>query len=77
MALATQIYKLKPKQIKQLADTMLNASIVYQTGGNWREIIRRAKQRKVGLLRRIYDMLQHATQDEFDIMAASLASTAN
>lgn len=41
-------------------------SLAYETNGDWREIIRRAKQRKVGLLRRVYDLLQTATREEIE-----------
>jgi hypothetical protein len=52
---------------------MLDTSIAFETDGDWREIIRRAKQRKVGLLLRIYELLLTATREEIDAMARSLA----
>jgi hypothetical protein len=73
MTLTNQLHNLNPKQLKHLSATMLDTSIAFETDGDWREIIRRAKQRKVGLLLRIYELLLTATREEIDAMARSLA----
>lgn len=70
--LSTQLHRLKPAQIQELAGTMLEASIGHAGGGHWQETFRRAKQRKVGLMRRIYDLLQTATAEEIEGMTKAL-----
>ena len=74
MSLATQVYKLNQTQVKHAVHTMLDASLVKETGGNWREIFRRAKhQYPFGRLHRIYALLENATETEIETMSASLA----
>jgi len=57
VSLTSQLPKLTTEQLKSLADAMLDASLAYESGQNWRPILLRARSRKVGLMRRIYDML--------------------
>ncbi len=52
---------------------MLNASIAFETGGNYREVFRRAKQRKIGVLRRIYELLENASYEEIENLSKSLS----
>ena len=74
MSLTSQLKNLSPQQIKSLSDTMLNASIAFETGGNYREIFRRAKQRKIGLMRRIYELLEQAPYEDIENLSKSLAA---
>lgn len=55
---------------------MLDASLAHETGGNAKEIFRRAKQRKVGRQRRIIELLENATKPEIDRLSANLAEYA-
>jgi len=72
MSLASQLPNLNETQLKSLADTMLNAGIAFENGGDHKEIFRRARIRHIGLMRRIYTLLEHASRDEIDVMAKKL-----
>jgi len=73
MSLTSQLPQLNDSQLKSLCDTLLTAAMVYENDGNYREIFRRAKYRHLGLMRRIYELLQHATRDEIDALSNSLS----
>lgn len=66
MRLTNQLKNLSPAQIKSLSDTMLAASIAFESGGHYREIFRRAKFQRIGLMRRIYELLEHASYQEIE-----------
>ena len=73
MSLTSQLKNLNDKQLKSMCDTMLNASIAFENGGNYREIFRRAKQGRVGLVQRIYESLEQAEPNEIEALSNSLA----
>lgn len=73
MSLTSQLKNLNDKQLKSMCDTMLTASIAFENGGNYREIFRRAKQGRIGLVRRIYESLEQAEPKEIEALASSLA----
>jgi hypothetical protein len=75
MALANQICQLSEKQLMEVYGVMLEAGITNEFCGNYREIFRRAKHRRVGRMRRIYETLEQAAPD--DIKAVSQALTEN
>ena len=72
LRLTNQLKNLSPEQIKSLSDTMLNASIAFETGGNYKEIFRRARNRSIGLMKRIYELLLNATQEEIENLSRNL-----
>ena len=51
---------------------MLNASIAFEAGGNYKEIFRRARNRSIGLMKRIYELLLNATQEEIENLSRNL-----
>ena len=73
MSLTNQLNNLNAAQLKSLSNTMLSAGIAHENDKNPREIFRRAKYRHVGLMHRIYELLQHASHDEIEAMTKSLA----
>ncbi len=74
MSLTTQVFQLKPDEVKEACSVMLNASIALENNGNWREIFRRAKHKhSAGRLRRIYALLEKAQAEDIDSMSKSLA----
>lgn len=75
--LTTQIKDLKRSQLHELHSTMLDACTAAELGGDWREIFRRAKHRKVGRLRRIYELLQSADRQDMASMAWTLTEHLN
>lgn len=72
MSLARQIPNLSTEQLKAVHACLVEAGIAYEAGGNWREIFRRAKQRKVGLVRRIYELMEKADRHGIDRMTQAL-----
>jgi len=73
MNLASHIENLNATQLKSLSDTIANAGIAVENGGSYREIFRRGKLRRVGLTRRIYEMLEHASLEEIENLTKSMA----
>ena len=57
MSLVDDVYRLHPHQVKEACDVMLTASIALEVGTDWRIHFIRAKNRSVGRLRRIFDVL--------------------
>ena len=72
MNLTNQLKDLDAMQIKSLNSTILDASIAYEAGGNYREIFRRAKCRRVGLMRSIFEMLEQVPEAEIENLSRSL-----
>ena len=72
MSLTSQITELNDVQLHSLHNTMLDACTALELGGDWREIFRRAKNRHVGRMHRIYDLLYHAKSHEIDRAARHL-----
>ncbi|WP_367154694.1 hypothetical protein [Methylomonas sp. HYX-M1] len=73
MSLTSQLPHLNATQLRSLSSTLLNASLAHENGGNPREIFRRAKYRHIGLMQRIYELLQHASHAEIDQLSKHIA----
>lgn len=74
MSLTSQVFQLKPHEVKEACGVMLDASLALENKGNWREIFRQAKHKHfAGRLRRIYALLEKAKPEDIEQMAASLA----
>ena len=74
MSLTSQVFQLKPHEVREACDVMLNASLALENGSNWREIFRRGKHsRPTGRLHRIYALLEKAEPEDIERMASSLA----
>jgi hypothetical protein len=67
--LSNQLKALKTAQILELHDVLVTACTAAELDGDWREVFRRAKNRKVGRMRRIYELLYNA--DKADIHRAA------
>jgi hypothetical protein len=74
MSLTEQIANLNDVQIHSLHNTLLDACTAMELGGNWREVFRRAKQRHIGLMKRIYELLHQAQPDDIDRAANHLTA---
>jgi hypothetical protein len=72
MSLTEQIANLNDVQIHSLHNTLLDACTAMELDGNWREIFRRAKNRHVGLMKRIYELLHQAQPDDINRAAGHL-----
>jgi len=72
MSLQAAILRLKPDQVKELADTMYDACIAMEAGGCYTEVFRRAKHRRVGCMRKMYERLEKATPKQLERMAGHL-----
>lgn len=72
MSLQTAILRLKPEQVQELADIMYDACIAMEAGGCYTEVFRRAKHRKVGSMRKMYERLEKATPKQISRMADHL-----
>ena len=72
MSLVNAVLRLKPEQVKELADTMHTAAIAMEVGGNYQEVFRRAKQRRVGCMRKMYERMEKATPKQLSRMADHL-----
>jgi hypothetical protein len=75
MQLANQFKNLSRTQFKCLSLAVLDASIAYEGGGNYREIFRRAKLRRNGLMRQVFESLENAPQEEIECLSKSLNKT--
>lgn len=60
MSLTNQIANLSDAQLHDLHNALLDACTAMEMGGNWREVFRRARYRRVGRMRRIYELLYNA-----------------
>lgn len=72
MSLTTQLAKMNDTQIHALHNVMLDAGIAFETGGDWREIFRIAKNKHHGLQGRVYALLYSAKRDEIDNLTKRL-----
>ena len=73
--LTRTIRVLKPQQIRELYGVMLDAAVAHEITGCHRDVFRRAKYRKVGALRRVYETLEHASYKQIEAMSRSLEDT--
>ena len=60
MTLSDQISILSTDKLKRVKDTMAEAGIAIEIGGNWKMIFKRAKNRRTGLERKIYELLENS-----------------
>lgn len=72
MSLIAAVARLKPEQVKELVDVMLDACIVAESGGGHKETFRRAKNRRVGTMRKMYARMETATPAQIDRVADRL-----
>jgi hypothetical protein len=72
MSLQAAVFRLKPDQVKELADTMYEACVAMELGGSYKEVFRRAKHRKVGSMRKMYERMEKATPRQISSMADHL-----
>ena len=72
MDLIHEFDKLNDTQVRSLNDTLLNAGIAFENGVDYCEFFRRAKYRHIGLLQRIYKMLEKATPENIETSSKSL-----
>lgn len=70
--LSTQTRQLTHDQVKEVKNVLLEACTAMELGGDWREVFRRARNRRVGRMRRIYDMLYEADIKAIDMAAQTL-----
>lgn len=64
-----------PENIRNdIYNVMLNAAIIHEPNGNWRLYISKEKNKKVGLTKKIFERIQHATPDAMNILINALAS---
>ena len=75
--LATRINQLKPAQVNRLKDTLQFAAMAFYNGKDYREIFRREKHQSVGFEKKIYELLQTATEAEINYMTAVLIGEIN
>ena len=64
MSLEAAILRLKVEQVREVADVIYDACIAVEAGGTYTEVFRRAKQRKVGSMRKIYERLEKTTPSQ-------------
>lgn len=67
--LMLMVAMLKPEKVKEFASTLYEACLAMEAGGDYHEVFRRAKQRKVGALRRLYQRMEHSTRGELERIA--------
>ena len=72
MSLQAAILRLKPEQVKELAETMYDACIAMEVSGCYKEVFRRAKHRRVGCMRKMYERMEKATPKQLSRMADHL-----
>ena len=77
MHLVTEVARLKPYQVKRLAEVMLDASLKYEYGLNWRILFTKEKNRSLGKLRKILETLEGLTDEEFDRVSDILSEEIN
>lgn len=68
--LAQQIAQLKPEKIKHICNVIAEASIASEVTGasNARRIFRQAKNRSLGVEKRVYALLESANKDQLERM---------
>lgn len=62
-----QLLNMRPEKAKEVVNQILDSVIIYEAGGDWRNELRRARSRSVGLQRRIYDVCIKA--EDFGVMS--------
>ena len=72
MTLVERARRLSPRHIKELCDTLLDMSLVKETGGDFRMVLRKAKNRTVGSRRKIYETLEALPDTDLEKISAAL-----
>lgn len=67
--LLLMVAMLKPDKVRAFASVLYEACLAMEAGGDYHEVFRRAKQRKVGALRRLYERLERSTKGELERIA--------
>ena len=70
--LVTQIKNLPSNKLLQLKETLVEAGIAFEAGGNPKEVFRRAKHKHIGLMRRIYERLETADNKSMSAMSEAM-----
>ena len=70
--LITQIKNLPLNKLLQLKETLVEAGIAFEAGGNPKEVFRRAKHKHIGLMRRIYERLETADDNSMSAMSEAM-----
>lgn len=72
MRLVDRANNLSPRHIKELCDTLLDMSLLKETGGDFRMVLTRAKNRTVGNRRKIYETLETLPDADLEKISAAL-----
>ncbi len=60
------IYSLRDIEREELRETMLNAALLHENGGDWRELFRRKKARHLGRLKKLYTAMYESSTPSFN-----------
>ena len=67
MSLARRVPAMAPEKVQRVKDTLVEAGIAMEMGGDWKGVFRRAKNRRIGVERQIYALAEsssfHAIRD--------------
>jgi len=58
-SISERVYRLKPNQVIELHDKLVEAGLCFELEGSHKEVFRRAKHRRIGVLRSIYKDLEN------------------
>ncbi len=72
MSLASQVMQLSRQQLHEMYNAMLDGGIAHEFSGDYQMIFRRMKNRRIGRMRRMYELLEHATPEEIRAVARAL-----
>lgn len=75
--LTNKLKLLKPHQVNELHSVMTEASIAFEMGASAADVFKKAKHRKVGALRCIYERLEKLNKYELDKVAYVFSKVAN
>lgn len=56
---------MSPVQKRAVVDAVAVAGLIYETGGNWREVFRRRQFRHIGQMHKTFKKLYELTDEEF------------
>jgi len=70
--LLSKLKVLKPHQVKELHATMTEASVAFDLGGSANDIFKKAKHRKVGAIRAVYENLETLKKEDLDKIAKTM-----
>jgi hypothetical protein len=72
--LLSKLKVLKPHQVKELHATMTEASVVFELGGSANDVFKKAKHRKVGAIRAIYESLEKLKKEDLDKVSKNMSA---